>query len=55
MAEQFYLKGKKWNKAIEMYESKSQYDDCIRICKYYASDRDTVSKAKQWETKIGTN
>lgn len=29
-----------------MYEKKLMFEDCIRICKIYASDRDTVQKAK---------
>lgn len=48
-AEQFYLRGNLWQYVIEMYEKLRKYEECIRICKAYASERDTVERAKKWE------
>ena len=35
-----------------MYEKRKMFEDCIRICKNYASDRDTVERAKRWDGLI---
>lgn len=35
-----------------MYETKEMYEDCVRILKNYANDRDTVERAKKWDGKI---
>ena len=36
-----------------MYEKRRLFEDCVRICKNYASDRDTVERAKRWDNLIG--
>lgn len=52
-AEKHYLEAGKWTLAVDMYERKRKFEDCIRICKNYASDRDTVERAKKWDGLIG--
>ena len=51
-AEKHYVEGGKWTSAITMYENRKMFEDCIRICKNYASDRDTVERAKKWDGLI---
>ena len=54
-AEKHYIEGGKWTLAVDMYEKKHLFEDCIRICKNYASDRDTVERAKKWDGLISEN
>ncbi len=35
-----------------MYEEKNLFEDCLRVLKNQASDRDTVERAKKWEGRI---
>ena len=52
-AEKHFIEAGMWTSAVEMYEKRNKFEDCIRICKNYASDRDTVERAKRWDGKIG--
>ena len=36
-----------------MYEGKKMWEECIRVCKSNASDRDTVEIAKKWNKDLG--
>ncbi len=51
-AEKHFIEGGKWTSAVDMYEKRKMFEDCIRICKNYASDRDTVERAKRWDGLI---
>jgi len=51
-AEKHYLEAGFWTAAIDMYERRRLFEDCLRICKNFASDRDTVERAKRWDTVI---
>lgn len=51
-AEKHYIEAGKWTVAVDMYEGREMYEDCVRILKNYASDRDTVERAKKWDGKI---
>ena len=52
-AKQHYIETGMWSHAVDMYEKRRMFEDCIRICKNYASDRDTVERAKRWGEIIG--
>lgn len=52
-AERHYLEANAWTSAVDMYEKRRMFKDCIRLCKNYASDRDTVERAKRWEVILG--
>lgn len=51
-AEKHYIEAGKWTNAVDMYENKQLFEDCVRILKNYANDRDTVERAKKWDGKI---
>lgn len=51
-AEKHYIEAGKWSAAVDMYEKRHCFEECVRICKNYASDRDTVERAKKWDGKI---
>jgi len=48
-AERHYLEASSWTVAVDMYEKRKMFEDCLRICKNFASDRDTVERAKRWD------
>jgi intraflagellar transport protein 172 len=52
-AEHHYLESNYWNLAVDMYESKKMWEECIRVCKSNASDRETVEMAKKWNKDLG--
>lgn len=52
-AEKHYLEAGRWNLAVEMFEKRKMFEEALRICKNYASDRDTVERAKRWDVMIG--
>lgn len=52
-AEKHYIEGGKWTSAVDMYEERQMFEDCVRILKNYANDRDTVERAKKWDKWIG--
>jgi intraflagellar transport protein 172 len=51
-AEKHYLEAGSWTSAVDMYEKRKMFEDCLRICKNFASDRDTVERAKRWDLLI---
>lgn len=52
-AEFHYIESGYWNYAVEMYENKKMWEDCIRVCKSNATDRETVEIAKKWNKDLG--
>ena len=52
-AEYHYLESGYWNLAVDMYEGKKMWEECIRVCKSNASDRETVEMAKKWNKDLG--
>jgi intraflagellar transport protein 172 len=52
-AEKHFLEAGAWTAAVDMYEKRKLFEDCLRICKNFASDRDTVERAKRWDSIIG--
>lgn len=52
MAEKNFLEGGSWTLVVDMYERWKMFEDCLRICKNYASDWDTVEWAKKWDSLI---
>jgi len=52
-AEHHYLESNYWNLAVDMYESRKMWEECIRVCKSNASDRETVEMAKKWNKDLG--
>ena len=52
-AEYHYIESGYWNYAVEMYENKKMWEDCIRVCKSNATDRETVEIAKKWNKDLG--
>ena len=42
-----------WSYAVDMYEKRKMFEEAIVICKNYASDRDTVERAKRWDEVLG--
>ncbi len=45
-AEHHYIEAGAWHGAVEMYKSHSQWEDAVRCCKLYGSDKETCELAK---------
>lgn len=52
-AEHHYIESGNWNYAVDMYQSRKMWEDCIRVCKSNATDRETVEIAKKWNKELG--
>ena len=48
-AEEYFILAGKWLNAVEMYESNKKFDQCVKVLKLFASDRETVERVKNWE------
>lgn len=52
-AEYHYIESDYWIYAVEMYEANKMWEECIRVCKSNATDRETVEIAKKWNKDLG--
>jgi len=52
-AEHHYIEAGAWHGAVEMYKSRSLWEEAVRCCKLYGSDKETCELAKQWAETLG--
>lgn len=51
-AEKHYIEADSWSLAVDMYEKRRNYEDCLRMLKNHANERDTVERLKRWDASI---
>ena len=42
-----------WHGAVEMYRNHQNWEEAVRVCKLYGSDKETCELAKQWAETLG--
>lgn len=46
VSEQHYIEAGHWHGSVEMYKSHNLWEDAVRCCKLYGSDKETCELAK---------
>ncbi|CAD8094928.1 unnamed protein product [Paramecium sonneborni] len=52
-AEQHYIEAGSWHLAMQMYKTHNQWEEAIRCCKMYGSEKETCQQAKLWAESLG--